>query len=213
MIINDDLGAFLQIPRMLGRQAAEALEKAFFTIFMSNTGNFFHATHKNLNTNCALGVDGLTTAAAKFMNQTDSNGMPVMVRPSILLVPVSLDVQARQLFNDTEITVVVDKPKTSDATGSTKKVEMSNPHRGLYRPFSSPWLENSSMTNNSTTTWYLLADPMDVPAIQIAYLNGQRTPTIEQGEADFDQLGMGWRAYFDFGVAYQDWRAASKQTA
>ena len=213
MIINDDLGAFLQIPRMLGRQAAEALEKAFFTIFMSNTGNFFHATHKNLNTSCALGVEGLTTAAAKFMNQTDSNGMPVMVRPSILLVPVSLDVQARQLFNDTEITVVVDKPKTADATGSTKKVEMSNPHRGLYRPFSSPWLENSSMTNNSTTTWYLLADPMDVPAVQIAYLNGQRTPTIEQGEADFDTLGMGWRAYFDFGVAYQDWRAASKQTA
>jgi ATP-dependent Clp endopeptidase proteolytic subunit ClpP len=213
MIINDDLGAFLQIPRMLGRQAAEALEKVFFTIFMTNTGNFFHATHKNLTATCPLGVDGLTTAAAKFMNQTDSNGMPVMVRPSILLAPVSLDVQARQLFNDTEITVVVDKPKTADASGSTKKVEMSNPHRGLYRPFSSPWLENSSMTNYSTSTWYLLANPADVPAIQIAYLNGQRTPTIEQGEADFDSLGMGWRAYFDFGVAYQDWRAASKQTA
>lgn len=34
--------------------------------------------------------------------------------------------------------------------------------------------------------------------------------TIESGDADFNQLGMQWRGYFDFGVAMQDSRAAVK---
>ena len=47
-------------------------------------------------------------------------------------------------------------------------------------------------------------------AIEIAYLRGKRTPTIESGEMSFNTLGMGWRCYWDLGVAMQDHRAAVK---
>jgi hypothetical protein len=66
------------------------------------------------------------------------------------------------------------------------------------------------LTGSSATAWYLLANPQDVAAIEIVYLQGRRTPTIESGEANMNTLGMKWRAYWDFGVALQDPRAAVK---
>lgn len=212
-IINDDLGAFLQIPRALGRAAAHSVEKETFTIFMANGGSFFASGNSNLNTTNPLAVAGLTTAVTAFMNQTDANSMPIMVMPAIVLVPTTLDVTARQLYVDTEISNTVTKLITADSDGAVTKEYKSNPYKGLYKPLSSPWLENASLTGYATDAWYLLADPADVPAIEIAFLNGNQTPTIESGDVDFNQLGIQYRAYFDYGVAYQDYRGAQKNTA
>jgi hypothetical protein len=40
-LINDDLGAFLQLPQLFGRGAALAVEKLFWTLVLANTGSFF----------------------------------------------------------------------------------------------------------------------------------------------------------------------------
>jgi hypothetical protein len=37
-----------------------------------------------------------------------------------------------------------------------------------------------------------------------AFLNGVRTPTLEQADAAFDTLGLQWRAYHDAGVGNGD---------
>jgi hypothetical protein len=50
----------------------------------------------------------------------------------------------------------------------------------------------------------------DVSGIQIAFLDGQQTPIINQSETAFNTLGMQMRGYFDFGVALQDPRAIVK---
>ena len=73
---------------------------------------------------------------------------------------------------------------------------------------SSPYLNAQALAGSSTTAWYLFANPADVAAMEIAYLNGVTTPTIESGETDFNTLGIQWRCFFDFGVAMQDFRAA-----
>jgi hypothetical protein len=62
----------------------------------------------------------------------------------------------------------------------------------------------------SATAWYLLADPNNVAAIEVAFLFGRDTPTVETSEFDFNRLGMQWRAYMDFGVAKQEYRAGVK---
>lgn len=49
--------------------------------------------------------------------------------------------------------------------------------------------------------WHLLADPNMLPAFQVAYLTGRRSPTIESSDAEFNPLGIQLRAYFAFGVA------------
>jgi phage major head subunit gpT-like protein len=203
MIINDDLGAFLQIPRILGRQSAIAVEKAVFTLLLSNPGGFFSVANKNLQSGAAtaLQIGSLTTAEELFDNQTDKNGDPILVKSAILLVPTGLKVTAQQLMTETRVneTTTADKPKPAN-----------NPHAGKWQPYASPYLNAQGLAGSSATAWYLFANPADVAAMEIAYLRGQRTPTIESGETDFDTLGMKWRGYFDFGVAMQDYRAAVK---
>ncbi|MCC7253373.1 hypothetical protein [Hyphomicrobium sp.] len=203
MIINDDLGAFLQIPRIIGRMSALKREEAVFELLLANPSNFFSAGNKNFISGAAttLSIDALTQAEQAFLDQTDTDGKPILLTPSVLLVPSALKVTAQVLMTETRIneTTTVDKGKPA-----------VNPHAGKWKPVASPYLNAQGLTGGSAKAWYLFANPADVAAIEIAYLRGKRTPTIESGDADFNQLGMQWRGYFDFGVAMQDSRAAVK---
>jgi len=203
MIINDDLGAFLQIPRIIGRMSALKREEAVFELLLSNPDNFFHADHDNLLTGAdtALSIAGLTKAEETFANQVDADGKPILLVPAILLVPTGLKVTAQQLMTETRVNETTD-------TGRPKPA--NNPHAGKWIPLASPYLNAQGLAGGSATAWYLLANPEDVTAVEIAYLQGKRAPTIESGETDFNNLGMQWRGYFDFGVAMQDFRAAVK---
>jgi len=203
MIINDDLGAFLQIPQLLGRQAALALEEAVLTLILANTGTFFGSGNKNYISGAAtnLSVGGLTSLEQKFIDQVDSAGKPIMVTPRFILVPTSLKVTAEQLMSS---------PLLLEAATAGSPTAASNPHSSKYAVKWSPYLNNSNFSGYSTTAWYLFADPAVIPAFEIGYLRGRRTPTIESGETDFNTLGMQWRGYWDFGVAQQDPRGAAK---
>ncbi len=64
----------------------------------------------------------------------------------------------------------------------------------------------------SGSAWYLFANPNVLPAFEIVFLNGRRTPVIERVEMPANTLGMGFRSYIDFGVNSQDPRAAVKVT-
>lgn len=203
MMINDDLEGFLAIPAMLGRQAAVAVESAVFTLLLSNPSNFFSSGNKNYQSGAgtALQISSLTTAEQLFLDQVDKDGKPILLSPAILLVPTALKVTAQQLMTETRVneTTTADKPKPAN-----------NPHAGKWQPYASPYLNSQGISGSSATAWYLFANPADVAAMEIAYLRGQRMPTIESSESDFDNLGMKWRGYFDFGVAMQDYRAAVK---
>ena len=203
MIINDDLGAFLQIPRAIGRMSALALEEAVFTLLLANPNSFFSAQNSNYfdGADSALDIDSLTVGEQKFLDRTDSQGKPILITPAILMVPTSLKVTAEQLFKETQINQVPanNKPKTA-----------ANPHAGKFRPVASPYLSLPAIPGSSTTAWYLFSEPSDVAVIEIAYLRGRRSPVIESGETDFNTLGMQWRGYFDFGVSPQETRAGVK---
>jgi len=90
-----------------------------------------------------------------------------------------------------------------DTTADTK-YPVANPHQGKFRAEVSRYLANTQYTGASAKAWYLLADPKDLPVIEVAFLNGQESPTIETAEADFNRLGVQMRGYHDFGVALQD---------
>ena len=84
-------------------------------------------------------------------------------------------------------------------------------HAGQYQPVVSPYLGSAAgLTGHSDTAWYLLGNPEDIAIVQVAYLQGLRTPTIEGGETDFNTLGMQWRTFWDFGVAMQETRGGVK---
>jgi len=194
-IINDDLGAITTVPRKLGRGSGLKINDVFWTIFMANS-DFFKTDNKNFlsGADTVLSIDGLTKAEVAFMDQVDGDGKPIGVMPAIMLVPTALSAIGSQLFKSMEL---------RDTTASTK-YPVSNPHQGKFRVEVSRYLSNAQYTGNSSKAWYLLADAADLPVIEVAFLNGQESPTIETAEADFNVLGIQMRGYHDFGCALQD---------
>jgi hypothetical protein len=196
-IINDDSSALTEVPRRLGRGSKIKLNDVFWTEFLDNA-SFFAVGNNNYASGAttALGIDSLTTAEQKFFDQTDPNGDPLGVNPAILLVPNGLFVTGTSLMNSTEL---------RNTTGSTK-YPVNNPHAGKFRVERSSYLANSNYTGYSALKWYLLADPQDLPVIEIVFLNGNEQPTVETADADFNTLGIQMRGYHDFGVAKQEYR-------
>jgi hypothetical protein len=200
-MINDDLGAITLVPRKLGRGSGLKINDVFWTIFLANS-SFFTSGNKNYlsGADTALTIDGLTKAEVTFLDQVDSDGKPIGIMPAILLVPTALSAMGTQLFKSLEI---------RDTTASTK-YPIANPHQGKFRAEVSRYLANTKYTGASAKAWYLLADPADLPVIEVAFLNGQESPTIETAEADFNVLGIQMRGFHDFGIALQDPRGGTK---
>jgi phage major head subunit gpT-like protein len=199
-IINDDLDALTAVPKRLGRGGALKFNLVFWTAFMNNA-SFFASGEANYLTGVTVGtndsrlnIEGLTRAETAFLNQTDSDGKPLAVTPRILLVPNALNVAASQLMGDTQVFNNV-----VNAVATT-----GNPHAGKFTVVRSSYLSSSAISGNSALAWYLIGDPNDVPVIESAFLNGVQTPTVEQADADFNQLGIQMRGYHDFGVALQE---------
>lgn len=199
-IINDDLGALAQTPRRIGRGAGLRLNREFWTTFLSNpSSNFYKAGNNNYLSggSSVLSLTSLQSAAQKFRDQTDPDGEPLGIPPAVLLTCSALEVTGINLMRSQEL---------RDTTASTK-YGVSNALAGRYAPVTSAYLSNSTIVNNSSTAWFLLADPKNIAVIEVAFLNGQESPIVESTEADFDTLGIKFRGYYDFGVALQEYRA------
>jgi len=201
MIINDDLGAFADIPRSIGMGAAEAIADAVWGLLLSNPSSFFSTSHKNYlaGADTALSVDSLTAAEILFGEQTKPNGRPLGIGPTRLLVPIALKVIAEQLMKSVNL---------NETTTANKPKPQANPHVGKFDVVSSSYLSNTSFTGYSSKAWYLFADPNRLPALEVAFLNGVDRPTVEKTDADFNTLGIQFRGYIDFGVREQDFRGA-----
>jgi len=200
-IINDDLGAITTVPRKLGRGSGLKINDIFWSIFMNNAA-FFSAGNNNYLTGAdtALSIEGMSKAEKAFLDQTDPDGKPLGAMPAVVLVPTALSAMATVLYKSLEV---------RDTTASTK-YPIANPHTGKFRAEVSRYLSNAQYTGYSEKAWYLLADPIDLPVIEVAFLNGQEAPTIETADADFNVLGVQMRGYHDFGVALQEPRGGIK---
>jgi phage head maturation protease len=203
-IINDDLGALTRVPQKMGRGAALKLNDVFWTEFLNVRDTFWSTTNNNVitGTTSALNSTGLNNATTKFRKQVDPDGFPLGIMPKFLLVPPELETPASELLTSQLI-----------VTGQTSAaVDVKMPNRniwgGKYTIAVSTYLSNANYIGSSGTQWWLVADPQDLPTIEVAFLNGRDIPIVEQADADFDTLGIQMRGYHDFGCAKQEYRAS-----
>ncbi len=214
-IINDDMGVFTDIPRMIGFGASETLNQYCWAKFLNPATDadgkaFYHADHGNLKTSCALTLDNLSAARAQFIKQKKAKGgekttgeSPLGIEPKLLVVPTELEDKALMLTKATWFN-----------NGSTADTPADyNPQRNRWTVAATSFLSNSSFTGYSASTWYLFADPRRLAAFEVSFLNGKDKPTIERADADFDTDGIQFKGYLDFGISQQDYRAAMKCTA
>jgi hypothetical protein len=160
------------------------------------SASFFASGNSNINTGVAdMTIGGLTATEVIFMNQTDPDGKPLGIMPKILVVPTALKALATALMDP-----------QGRMTGGSSNVPDSNPFKGRFRVESSPYISNSSYTGSTSTAWWMLADPSDLPVIEIAALNGRVEPVVETADAEFNVLGVSMRGYSDVGVKRQEYR-------
>jgi hypothetical protein len=206
-IINDDLGAFDDLRTRLGRGAARRLNRLVWTTFLSNPTTFWTTAKTNYieggTTN--LGTDGVgLSAGVKAYRQRKSplvtgadasSQMTLGGRATKLLVPPELEAVAEALYVARNLSAV----KVSDA----------NIHANKYRVIVSSELSDSAYGGGySTTAWYLFGETLK--PVVTSFLNGQRSPTVESADADFNTLGIQFRGYHDFGCSQSEYLAGVK---
>jgi hypothetical protein len=191
-LINDDLSALTALPAKIGRGGALALNDLFWDAF-KNDSSFFTTARGNKKTSAsALSSAGLKEAVTMFRKLKDATGNLVAVQPRVLLVPVDLEVTAAELMNSTQI-----------ASGNTNGQPSTNVFAGRYQVVSSAYLTDAS-------DYYLLASPADLATMEVAFLNGQQSPTVETADADFSVLGIQMRGFWDVGVAQAEYLGGVK---
>ena len=197
-LINDNAGAYSTVNKRLGRGGALKLNNVGWGTFLNNAA-FFTAGNGTALTGggSALSLAGLTAAEAAFRTLRDPDGNLMGVAPMTLLVPTALRATAWTLMNGT---ITVGTPAGNALAPN------SNPFAGMFDVVDSAYLQDSTLTGYSPTAWYLLADPNDAPVIELCFLNGVEMPTVESTDADFNQLGIQVRGYWDFGASLQEYR-------
>lgn len=192
MIINDDLAGFTRLAQMLGRAAARSVEADVFALLAANPtmGDgiaLFHASHNNIGTGSALTVTGLDADRVQMASQKDpGNNDYIGIRPSVLLVPSSLEGTAKVLNG------------SQYDPDAANKLQRPNIVAGLFGDIvSTPRL--------SGTTRYMFASASEEPVIEVAFLDGVQTPYMESEQA-FKVDGMSWKVRMDYGVGAIGWR-------
>ena len=196
-IVNDDLDSFTRIPAKMGRAAVRTVGNLVYAVLTSNPVMadgvaLFHANHANLLTAAALSTASVDVAAATMAKQTDATGNTLNINMAYLVVPRALWGLARTI-------AAADNEITSSKTATTP-----NWMKDTFQVIADPRLDVSSASN-----WFCAANPMINDTIEVAYLDGNDAPTLEQ-QGGWTVDGVEFKVRIDAGVKALDHRGLAK---
>src|SRR5690606_2190716 len=194
-IINDDLSALTRVPQLMGRAAIRTVGDLVYAVLtgnptMSDGKTLFHNDHKNQLAAAALSIANIGKGMQQMRTQKDGKAT-LDIRPKYLLTPVALEPTAKALL------AAEFDPVLADA-------RVPNPVRGMLEVISDPRLDDSS-----ANTSFLLADQSMYDTIEVAYLDGNDQPYLEQQQG-FTVDGAAFKVRIDAGVAPLSWRTMVK---
>lgn len=191
-IINDDLSALTRIPSRYAASAHRGINKLVYKTLATASG-IFTSNHGNLAATGAVpSVATIGAGRTAMRTQKNLRGKETLnIAPQYILIPAALETLTEQLL------VSVTDPASSNSG-------VRNPFTGRLEPIC-----DAELDGYSVDAWYLAAAAGLVDTIEVTYLNGVQTPTLES-QISFDVLGMKWRIYIDYGVNNLDYRGLYK---
>lgn len=196
VLVNDDTDAFGRVATMFGRSArnleSDLVWKQFTTNPTMGDGTALFATgHGNLSgTSDAISETAIGAARAGMRLQTGLDGVTLLnITPKYIIVPAAKETLADKFVSPTLMAAL-----------STN----INPFAGKLQVIAEPRLDA-----NSTTAWYITADPSQIDIVEFAYLEGENGPTVES-RVGFDIDGLEIKARHDFAAKVIDWRGVYK---
>ena len=162
-IRNDDVQGLRRIPIKLGRAAARTLYQFVFDM-IGNNGTIYDSTalavagHNNIGTT-ALAQAPLLAGRLAMLKQTELGSSEVLgIAPRYLVVPPDLEPTAWGL---------VVSPSTGVFVPTTTQQQNIQ-----------TWEIIVVKTWTDTNNWWLVADPNDIPTIEVGFLDGKDTPEL-----------------------------------
>lgn len=158
MIKNDDVGVVQRLPQKMARAAKRTLAKFVWDFIRTNPVIYdgkalFHVDHGNLGT-AALDAASFAAARLAMMQQTElDSGEPLWIGPAFLAVPAMLEETAANLFR---------RNTENDKT--------------FIQSLTPTILPVFSFTD--ANDWAVIADPADIPTIEVGFLDGQEEPEL-----------------------------------
>ena len=218
-IINDDLDAFTNVPRGMGMVAA-ILPNDLAVIHLMANGNMadgnalFSDAHSNNSDDADYAFDtvaharaGIGNMATKMMQQTAlqhadvaaEEQLQLRVRLAVILAPPT----------------GWENPAAVLGTSSFGSgVEGVNPLKNIAELVIEPSLEDSNFTGYSTVQYYGFANPQIAPVIEVAFLDGNTTPfmeeTVNTGSAPD---GRTYKVRMDSVAKSVDWKGGQREQA
>jgi len=190
-IINDDLSEFTTIPRKMGRAANRKIGDIAYAILTGNptlaqdsTSLFDAATHGNYVANGSGGAPATATldtafAAMRTQQDNDGNATSLNIVPKYLIGPAALEATILALVNN-----------TYDPTGTAGSL-LENRYKGRLIP-----VIDARIDANDAAKWFLAADPDLHDTVEVAFLDGQSEPYLEQQEGT-DADGVEFKVRID----------------
>lgn len=194
-VINDDLGAFTDVPTRIGRSGGLTLGEQVANVLESNpnaydgsplfgtrksVANFSHSAPLTAD---ATGIGYLQAGIIAIKNAKDpQTGRKLGLRATYLIVPAELELIAQWLV--TGVGLTGSTSAVANIPDSIKRLKVIVDHNLTF-----------------TTRWYLCADPADMPFMEVGFLNGQMDPEVFVKSSNSIRVGGGTD---DFGYDYDD---------
>lgn len=208
-ILNDQLGAFTEIPMKQGRAMRRKQNRLAYQVLkdnptMSDTGALFNSTavtstggHANLTS--GAGSPSVATLNSLYSKMAQAPGLNTGVflglEPAYIIAPPALRGTVLNLLQ-------------SNADPASNNANSRNIWENNLKPVIDVELSAAS-TSGSDTAWYLASDWRDCDTIEYAYLSGMASPAFDS-QPDFRRLGIAFRVYIAFAVKAIDWRGLQR---
>ncbi len=198
-IINDDLGAFTDVPAKMGRAALRTVGNLVYAILTSNpkmldNKPLFHADHKNLMAAAMLSVAALDKAEQMMAKQEDDEGTPLNIEPAFLIVGRGSKGTANMYMKS-----------QNDPDG--KHASVPNIMQGMAEVISDARIDKA-ITGNNPLPWFLAAGSQ-FDTVEVAYLDGNEKPYLEQKNG-WTVDGVAHKVRIDAGVSALSYRTLLK---
>lgn len=215
-VVNDALGAFVEVPTKLGSSMRRRENKLAYSVLkdnaaMADTGLLFNTTaqttaggHNNLTTGAGPpSVATLNTLTKKMtelrgLNTTDGSALNLM--PHWIIGPPALRGTILELLGSFA------NPAVGGSAAGNSGV------KNIWENALEPVIEGelgAAASGGSDVAWYLATHSNDCDHISYARLQGLETPAIET-EQSFNQLALRWRIYTAFVAFAEDYHGVQK---
>lgn len=191
MIARDDLQALRRIPFKLARAAKITLYRFVFdmlslsaaagsaTVTYDASASLFTTGKANTvgvsqgGSDATLNDANLTTAKQKMAKQAAYNESTHILglKPRFMLIPVELQATALRLQGQEFLYA----GPTSPSSQSNSQTDI-NVHRGSFEIITLPYWGDDA--DGRSDRWVLVADPADVPTIEIGFFQGKEMPEL-----------------------------------